>query len=991
MTNEDGFALLRSPQVRFAFSTLALILALMSCWRDALAAEPTKRFNLPSQSLSSALIAFNHQSGVQTLFGHSESENIDEIRTSSVVGDFTAREALTRLLEGTGLQFRFYTANKIHVFRPAASESTPAAQPLKTGFQPTSHLRPIEDVQVTGTRLRGALDVVSPTVTMHSRELRKGTFATVQDSLYTLPITSLSGPREDWGTAGNFGFGAGISLRHLGAGATLVLVNGHRQPASGQEAGFTDVSNIPWNAVERVDIVPDGNSALYGSDAVAGVVNIIMRENLDGAESQARFTAVPGGSDELQASQLFGKRWESGSALVAYQYSERAPLAAGDRSYAANADKRSFGGSDHRTYFAGNIIDPVTLQPILGIPAAGVRTTNDYTRSINLANDFERLQLLPERQAHNLFFTATQELGERWSVRVDGRYGTRSTDLQWAPASQIFMVPRSNPFYVEPFPDRPSPGAIVAYSFLKDFGRPVTYGSVTRVTTGAASATASFGHDWRLTLSQFYGGEELRTCIANMQNPVALAAALNQTDPAKAFDPFFGRTSPDVIAGIRHALSFHTESGIATTSAVADGTLVRTAAGPVRLAIGTEYRRETFEYLRAGGANPLGPEGITIGNQRHVGSVFAEASVPLIGNPHDSRVAPRLEFTAAERFENYSDFGRTHNPRLGLKWAPFDVVKVRTSWGRSFRAPTLVDRDTSRNLSGIASLVDPKSPSGRSVIVGFQGNNPDVQEETATTWTAGIDFVPRAVPGSMISLTYFDTSYGNRIAIPARNGPSEILLHEEQWTSVINRHPTQSQIDSICQRADFLGPGNCAEVQPSIIVDFRKMNLSETEVRGLDADVRLNGQSGLGSWALHLMGSYLFEFTQRSSPTAPAVDVLNTVGNPPALRARISGEWSQHPSASTGFAAGAAINHTTGYRDTESAVVRAVGSLTTLDLQLSYRTYATEGWLADADVMLNVVNVLNRSPPFIDRREGYDFANAQPIGRTIGLEFTKRW
>ena len=995
MTTEDG-ANLSLARARFIRSVPVLALMLFIGARGALAAEATKHFNLPAQDLTAALLEFGRQSGMQILYSYDSSESVDAIRTASVIGDFTVPEALTRMLEGTGIQFRFTGASKIALFRaptPDQSDVAPPAQPqYPTGFEPASYLMPIAEVYVTGTRLRGALDVVSPTVLLPNRELRRGTFATVQDALYILPLNSLSGPRDDWGgSLGNPGFGAGINLRHLGAGATLVLVDGRRQPVSGDEGSFTDVSNIPWSAVERIEIVPDGSSALYGSDAIAGVVNIIMREDLDGVESQARFTAVPGGADEVQASQLFGKRWTSGHALLAYQYAERVPLAATDRTYAANADKRPFEGTDHRTYYAGNILDPVTLQPALGIPATGVRTASDYSPSINLDNYMGQIDLLPERQTHNLFLTATQALGERWSIRADGRYGVRDISMQAGPSSYIFAVPRSNPFFVDPFPDRPSPNAIVAYSFLNDFGGPVRRVSTTRVATGAVSATVLLGRDWQLALSHSYGREELRTSVTNLPNPAAVLAALNQTDSAKAFNPF-GRTSPDVVAGLRQTISKSLLSEITTTSAVADGTLGHLATGSVKLAIGAEYRRETFDYLYPSGGHPLHPEGATRAQQRYVGSAFVEASVPLVGSHHDTRATPHLELTAAGRFENYSDFGDTFNPRLGVKWAPFDQVKLRASWGRSFRAPTLVDRDTIRNLSGVASLADPKSPSGQSVIAALQGNNPDVQEETATTWTAGFDYVPVTVPGLKLSATYFDVDYGNRIVMPALDGPLEILLHEEQWAPVINRHPTQAQIDAICQRADFLGPaGSCAEARPSIIVDMRKKNLSETEAKGLEAHVGFEWESGIGSFDLHLMGSYLFEFRQRSSSTAPAFDVLNTVHNPPALKARAWAEWSQHPAAASGLGATAAISYTNGYPDAESAFVRKVRSWTTVDFQASYRTSATGGWLAGMDLMLNAVNVLNTPPPFVDRADGFDFANMQPIGRTISLEVRKSW
>src|SRR5262249_10020509 len=134
---------------------------------------------------------------------------------------------------------------------------------------------------------------------------------------------------------------------------------------------FVDVSNIPLAAVDRIEILPDGASALYGSDAIAGVVNIIMKDHFDGAETQARFGGTPGGRNDVTVSQLLGTHWGSGNVMLVYQYQNSTELAAAARGYAANADKRPYGGADYRSYFTdpGNILDPNTQQPLYGIPA----------------------------------------------------------------------------------------------------------------------------------------------------------------------------------------------------------------------------------------------------------------------------------------------------------------------------------------------------------------------------------------------------------------------------------------------------------------------------------------------------------------------------------------------------------------------------------------------------------------------------------------------
>jgi outer membrane receptor for ferrienterochelin and colicin len=177
-------------------------------------------------------------------------------------------------------------------------------------------------VVVTGSLIRGVLDMMAPLMMVSHREMTQTGYASVQDALQALPLTSLAGPREDLGVNGNYNRGAGINLRGLGVGATLVLVNGHRQPAAGLDGEFVDVSNIPWSAVDRIEVLPSGASALYGSDAIAGVVNIIMRENLQGADTQVRLAESPGGADQRLVSQLLGTHWGTGKALLAYEYSE---------------------------------------------------------------------------------------------------------------------------------------------------------------------------------------------------------------------------------------------------------------------------------------------------------------------------------------------------------------------------------------------------------------------------------------------------------------------------------------------------------------------------------------------------------------------------------------------------------------------------------------------------------------------------------------------
>ena len=162
-----------------------------------------------------------------------------------------------------------------------------------------------------------------------------------------------------------------MQLRGLGLGTTLTLVNGQRQGASGFQGSFTDVSTIPLSAVERIEILPEGAAALYGSDAIGGVVNIILRKNFAGFETRVRASTAGGDGNERTVARLWGHAWSGGHVLLGFQFNDSAALACGARAYcAANGDFRRFGGSDLRGVGGnpGTILDPSTLAPIAAIP-----------------------------------------------------------------------------------------------------------------------------------------------------------------------------------------------------------------------------------------------------------------------------------------------------------------------------------------------------------------------------------------------------------------------------------------------------------------------------------------------------------------------------------------------------------------------------------------------------------------------------------------------
>lgn len=980
-----------------ALLLLTAFLANSRAW----AADSKVKFDLPADEFPKAILEFYHQSKIEVLFLATDA--LRKIRTHPVVGKLEPRTALTLMLVGTGLTFDFDEADHSVIVRqpppqmPAAQASAPPEVSVHhmAALEPTvGHNLKLEEVVVTGSLIHGVMDVIAPLVYVTRKDLSQASYATVQDALYSLPINSLNAPREDRALNNNLNYGSGINLRGLGTGATLVLVNGQRQPLSGLNGEFVDVSNIPWSAVQRIEVLPDGASASYGADAIAGVVNIILRDDFQGAETQARFGGAPGGRDEVLISQLLGTHWDTGKAMLDYQYSDATTLAAADRGYAADTDKRPYGGGDYRSIYSnpGNILNPFTLQPVYGIPSgqSGVALTPAaLSPAINLENSFAQYQLFPERRSHSIYVAASQEAGAYIELFANGRFTQRDTIARHLPQQQVLSVPPTNPFFVDPFGG--SPYTAVAYSFLRDLG-PTTFAAETRNYMSTVGAKFRMAGDWRATLSASYGRETLANHNYNVPDPAALNVALADTNPATSFNAFGGATNPATLAAIRRDLLLHAISGIQTTSLIADGSVLRLPAGSAKLAVGVEHREETLDHDVADPADPN--ERFVRGRYgRHVTSAFTELSLPLVGNPEDQRATPRLELNLAGRFEDYSDFGHTFNPQVRLRWIPLESLKLRGSWGRSFRAPKLDDLyDSSQNVAFITLLPDPRSPSGRSTILGLQGDNPNLRQETATTWTAGLDVAPAWLPGLKVSLTYYAIDYEGQIAQPGAADPFSILALEDEWAAVITRNPTRDEIAKVCNRPDFQGSrSDCLLSSPAAIVDFRLANLASTKVSGLDIEAHQSLDSGVGGFRFGLNGSYVFHFDQAVTNTSPSTNILNTVGNPLALRLRATAEWSRHRPDEPGLGLNLAINHTNGYDNPGSVLVPRVPSWTTTDFQLRYRTSNTSGLLADMELALNAVNVFNQSPPFVDNIFGYDSANVQPLGRVVSLYARKKW
>ena len=414
-------------------------------------------------------------------------------------------------------------------------------------------------------------------------------------------------------------------------------------------------------------------------------------------------------------------------------------------------------------------------------------------------------------------------------------------------------------------------------------------------------------------------------------------------------------------------------STVETMSFVADGSLPDFFSRTPRLAVGLDSRRESLnrDYTYSE-------------YQRKINAAFAELSVPLPAH---------LDFSLAARYETYSDFGHTYNPKIGLRWSPIPSLRFRSSWGSSFKAPSLVDLyDRSQDVAFLIPLADTQSEAGYSTVLVRTGSNESLREETASTWTVGIDFAPASVSGLTLSSSYYTVDYQDQTWHYNPSVSPEFMIVDNQWASLVTRNPSRAQIDAICSSPVFLGSSaDCLANSPGVVLDLRSRNLSVTTVSGLDFELQRSLLTRLGNFNFRLNGGYLFGFQQALTQAAPSIELVNTQGNPPRMRFRSVAEWDRHGRNQPGFGASVAMDYLDGSRDYENLPVTRVPAWQTFDIQLNYRTTLVEQWIGDAEMTLNVVNVFDKDPPFVNRVEGYDPVNAKPFGRVISFEIQKNW
>jgi iron complex outermembrane receptor protein len=848
------------------------------------------------------------------------------------------------------------------------SQTDPRTDPANAASTP--------DIVVTGSIIRGVPPTGSNLISVTRDDIRTIGVNSTADLLSTVPqLNSFnSAPQREGGGAGAFAPG----LRGLPATATLTLLNGHRLVASGVNETTPDYPLLPELAIERVEIVADGASATYGSDAVAGVVNFITRQKANGLETSVRY-GVGNNYDAFSASALYGKTWSSGSIVASYEYTENGHITGAERDYRVE-DFRPYGGVDTRSTScpaANVLVDTTAYSVYYAAPGLAPNTVNNCDNGA--ATD-----LVPRVRTHSAFVTAHQDIGSRVTLWGDILYSDRKETVE-APAppaaSGVLLIKGVNPFFQTP----PGTDATTEYVLFRTDN---LYGSdhidnVFRVRAGNSSAgiDAKLFGDMKLSV---YGTYDWATndSILPAINPTALAAAANGTTSSTALDPFGNGTSPAVAAAITDfAGDLTIDQRTYLGAARLDGTLLTLPGGPLKIAVGGEYRRETFQQRGLYGGVPV-PENLS----RNIGSVYGELFVPIFGEGNETTLLHRLVLSVSGRYDHYSDFGSTTNPKVGLNWDPVPGLTLRGTYGTSFRAAGLRDVGatvgayyfSAANLPA-AGLYDPTRATQVDTVALYGGNR-NLQPEKARTYSFGADLHPTFAPNLHASATFYDIHYTNVIATPA----GSLAFTDPTFASVIFRDPSAAQLSSLLSIAV---PVNFAAGSlPTIgnLLDFRQGNFGVRDTNGLDFDINYRQPTRFGAVFAGIAGNHILKFKTRLSPTSPSSNQLDLGLPRTTLRGTLGAQAG--PVSLVTF-----VNYRAGvtnlYATPSGTASYKSGNYTTVDLRVSVKL-PDVGYLKGTELAWEVNDLLNRTPPFFPATDGIGGAY-NPIGRYFALNLRK--
>jgi iron complex outermembrane receptor protein len=874
---------------------------------------------------------------------------------------------------------------------------------------------PIQRVEITGSSVKRVdAETALPVQLISKADIARTGATSTEELLQSIAAFSSAGSTVNATGAGTSTGGlSSISLRGLGSARTLVLVNGRRLAAfAGSDGSSVNVNAIPLSAIERVEILKDGASGVYGSDAVAGVVNFILTKKMEGVELNAGYgqPTASGGGDNRKASIAGGFNTDKLNIVASASYEKEKALFGRDRAYAASSTKQPFySGSATGT---GNIQGSFTP----GVGPDDNLTTNPSTYGNPLAGNCAQIGmsnltgkkglpyciydsapvvgLTPDRELINLTTNLNYALNANTSLFADVLYSeSRVTQTyQGSPARTDFFE-SDNAFAAQGvpaglllYPSNPAYQSIAvpylqSHGFSSLIGKPlaitervqdfgprqnIDLGKQSRIVVGAKGTVAE--QDYEVAVS--HNESKLTSSVGTGYfSQVAYAKIID--NPANNWNPWAaGGVQTGALASQLQSAAFTGDFLTAKSTSDAfdakiSGDFFKLGNITPQYALGLQSRRETYitnpgAAYQSGDISGLGGSVVPIDRSRVVNSAFGELNVPILKT---------LEGNVAVRDDKYNDVGNSANYKASLRWQPVKSLLFRASYGTGFRAPTLVDLWTPQTVNTSESFNDPKTGQTGLQVNALTGGNPDLQPEKSKQYSFGTVWQPTT--SSSIGLDFFNINIRNILATPSAQ---EIVSRFRAGDPAYQGLVTLRGDDVTGIRSVLANTGNA-------------------NVQGIDFFATWRGNFNFGRLDLNLNGTYMDKFDQ----TSPGGVISHKVGTmvdgngDPVIGAQnggvilrwkhqLAGTWTTGPWATTliqNFRSGYQVGHD--LNDNKVFISRE----SIFDGNITYKGFQ------NVTLALGVKNLFNRQPDTIGTavtnqfQSGYDINQYDPRGRFV--------
>lgn len=1024
---------MKQPQLRLHYVACCTLLALgttvmpmpsaAALQENSSVTAVTYPVDISAQPTSSALLALAEATNTQIIFSPALT---DGKNSPAVSGSLSVLEALNQLLQNTNLVYQ-QQSNNTFVIKAAGSTSR-----MQSNFEEQlqnaegeSQGEAVERIQVVGSNIRGARSAGRlPVTILDAEEIENTGAVTGDDLLRSIPQVgdvSFNNERSIGGVNDARGDVASINLRGIGTGNTLTLLNGRRlvlHPGT-QTENFVPVTTVnsntlPVAGIRRLEVLRDGASAIYGTDAVAGVINYVLKDDLDSSNLRVNY----GGSEGTSLDQMsvngstgFSLNDDKTHVTLSMAYYTRDELPANERDYSASEDRRfhpdipeEYQGDtqlDNRSLsspwaiFDGENIGRFHIRPdsmgdcdVMDLPGEVCASSGSLPRDMRYDSALQDQSMSSAVDRYNFYANVKHTISDDLEFFGEALYyealSKRRREQNANLTAQRFTIS--------------------ADSVINPFGETVTLRNIRPMDVGPRrievedtsyrllAGLRGYVDLWDWESAVLYSRADTLDMAYNRIRVSALQAAMNATDPAVAYNPFLGgdpnnvnagtsvSNPAGVLAGLRTNVSRESMSEMALWDfKISNPAITSWYAGDIGMAAGIEYRYEGYADDRDSlldGSTPfydqvtgeLLSDSDVLGSSatpdasgsRNIFSAYTELLVPL----HDT-----VDMQVALRHERFSDVGSVTKPKLALSWLPSDWLQLRAAYTGGFRAPNLpqvVEQGVSRSNTRTDPVID-----DRYSIAERRGGNATLRPEESESLSYGFALAP--LDDLLITVDWWN-------------------IEQEGVVGILNSQ-THLLYDSLLRAEGSFNPAVIRNDELEVVyVENQYNNLDVREISGMDTSVNYRYQTAdFGRFDFTINAAHLSKFEQTPDPISDIVLAEQAAGNPAVpidiavvgagdlLRMNGNPEWRGFAGIDwrlQSWSAGVRYNYVSDFYETSvttsDGTTMTIPSWDTIDMYVDYRF--DTGALDGSRFRFGVRNINDEEPPIADESFGY-FSN----------------